>query len=111
MFLQVAYGSIRSIVDSTRYHLRSIAQIALLLDKGPTDETLVELLRQLEVGLPREALGLLDIQIEFQRGEYLELFHVGIKDEDTLRQAPDDVLRKVLSADRIEEVKKALKSA
>jgi replicative superfamily II helicase len=77
---RVSYGDIRRFADATRFHLRAAHQITnvLFLAGGPTEDAIDELLKRLEIGLPREALPLLGLRLPLTRGEYLALFHAGL---------------------------------
>lgn len=74
-FQSMAPGDIRAIADTTRYHLRSAYAIAQLAApaEAPDPEAMERVLRQLETGLPADALGLLDIPFSLGRGELLAL--------------------------------------
>ena len=41
----------------------------IFIDQGPTDEAIDALLKQLEVGIPADSLGLLAIPLQLTRGE------------------------------------------
>jgi replicative superfamily II helicase len=71
----IGYGDVRRFADSTRFHLRPAYQIASLifLDKAPNQEAIDSLLKQLEMGIPAELLGLLDLPMILTRGDYLKL--------------------------------------
>jgi helicase len=49
---------------------------------APNEEAIDMLLKQLELGLPRNAIGLLSITIALSRGEYLALLNAGIESLD-----------------------------
>jgi helicase len=101
-FYAVEYGNIRSIADATRFHLRAANQIAtvILIDKGP-DETQVEsLLKQLEVGIPRDGLELLAIPGQLTRGEYMALYNAGIKTGDEFWLLPQNRVSELLGETR-----------
>ena len=106
---KVGYGDIRHFVDATRYHLRTAAPIALLilLEKCPSGATIEALLNQLEHGIPEDALGLLEIPIDFERGEYLALCAQGFKSAATFWSAPRESLGRVLSVKRCAEIERA----
>lgn len=50
----------------------------LLIDGGPDPSEVDQLLLQLETGLPKEALNLVNGPVPLLRGEYLSLFNKGI---------------------------------
>jgi len=78
---RVSYGDIRRIADATRFHLRSAQQIiaVLVTDDSSVLTAIDETLKCLEVGIPRECLGLLDLPITLNRGQYLALYAAGAK--------------------------------
>jgi hypothetical protein len=63
---------------------------------GPTEESIDRLLRQLEIGLPVQGLGLIDIPADLTRGDYLILLGAGIQTVDQLWQHPDKQLVQIL---------------
>jgi replicative superfamily II helicase len=88
------YGDIRSIADTTRFHLRSARQIiALLLTSTPAFEQEIDhLLLQLEAGLPADTLDLLMLPITLHRGDYLALRSAGVKTREQLWQRTSEQL-------------------
>ncbi|HXS54010.1 MAG TPA: DEAD/DEAH box helicase [Usitatibacter sp.] len=89
---RVTYGDIRRIADATRFHLRSAQQVIAVL---VTDD--VEILRSidatlesLEVGLPRESLGLLDMRASLNRGQYLALHQAGVRSKEATYELPKE---------------------
>ncbi len=94
----VGAGDVRRFADNTRFHLRSAHQIATILfvDHGPTEESVEELLRQLEAGIPAEALGLLDLPVLLERGEYLALFQVGARMPSDVWSLPNDEIVRII---------------
>lgn len=76
----VGFGDIRSIADTTRFHLRSAFKILNLYKPAncPEPDSMENFLKQLEVGIPEQALDLLNLPVQLERGEYLELISKGI---------------------------------
>lgn len=72
----IGHGDRRKFADVTRFHLRSAHQIAALLfiDGGPSEESMDALCKQLEVGIPADALELLSLPLPLARGEYWALY-------------------------------------
>lgn len=101
-FNSVGYGDVRSCADATRFHLRAAHQIAtvMFIDKGPSDEAVETLIKQLEVGIPADALGLLSLPLTLTRGEYLALHRAGVRDPEDLRARPEAFLGELLGQDR-----------
>jgi len=98
----LARGDIQGIADTTRFHLRSAYKIVSMLrpETSPEPERMDELLARLEVGLPGEALSLLECPIVFSRGEYLALAGEGIQTLEALKGAATEQLRQALAPDR-----------
>jgi replicative superfamily II helicase len=102
LFSRVGYGDIRSIADTTRFHLRSARQIVALLLAGTPDlEAQIDrVLRQLEVGIPADSIDLLDLPLTFDRADYLALRHAGIRTRAELWAAPSDAVRTAVGNDK-----------
>lgn len=100
VFAAVNYGDIRSIADTTRFHLRSARQIvSLLLVSAPAfEEEIDSLLLQLEAGIPADTLDLLSLPIPLPRGDYLALRAAGIKTRLELWQTPRERLQDLLGS-------------
>jgi replicative superfamily II helicase len=103
---QITHGDVRRFADTTRYHLRSAFQIASItfMGEGPGEEEIEALLRQLEVGIPAEALGLLALPIPLGRGEYLVLYNAGSKTPDDVFAARPEVVTELLGPARARQV-------
>jgi replicative superfamily II helicase len=106
-YYAVGYGHIRNIVDTTRFHLRAAHQIAsvLFIDHGPDEASIETLLKQLEEGLPSEALALLEIPITLTRGEYLILLKAGIS-TNGLWKLSFEKIAEILGQDRALQLEK-----
>jgi len=105
---RIQHGDIRRFADVTRFHLRSAHQIAsvLYVGQGPSEESIETLLRQLEVGIPVEVLGLLNIPLSLARGEYLALHDSGIRTEEALWALSKDEIKEILGESRTEQLEK-----
>jgi helicase len=68
----------------------------LFVSGGPTAGTIDCLLRQLEIGMPAQALGLVDISVDLTRGDYLALLGAGIHNPDQVWQRSDEQLSELL---------------
>jgi helicase len=93
-FGRIEYGDIRRFADLTRFHLQSASNIlaVLLLDKNPQAELEI-LLKQLEIGLPPNAIDLLRIPVPLTRGEYLSLATIGIRNpEEAWAVSPESLI-------------------
>jgi hypothetical protein len=104
----VGYGDVKGCADTTRFHLRAAHQIAtvLLVDKGPNDESVEVLLKQLEVGIPADAVELLSLPFTLTRGEYLALYHAGIRKPQDLWERPEAALTELVGPDRATQLEK-----
>ena len=106
----IEYGHVQSIASITRFHLRAASQIAsvIFIDKAPADSAIETLLKQLEVGLPEDALGLLDIPAVLTRGQYLALYGAGVKAVDQLWRLPSEEIDSLVgkqSASQLEKMR------
>jgi replicative superfamily II helicase len=108
-FNAVEYGHVRSVADTTRFHLRAAHQIAsvIFVGQAPDDSELETLLKQLEVGLPADALELLEIPVPLTRGEYLALYNAGIKSISELWPLPTERVTELLGKQRAGQIEKA----
>lgn len=79
-------GDIQGFADTTRYHLRSAADILLAIrpSSGLDPAHLEEVFLQLEMGLPADTLPLLNLPVRLGRGELLALRQVGIRSAEVL---------------------------
>lgn len=100
----VAYGDIRKCADTTRFHLRSVYQIANVMNIQISEDSMEKLLRQLEIGIPEDSLELLSIPITLERGEYLALRKAGINTVEQLKQLSFDRVSEVLGEIRSREL-------
>ena len=105
-FNAVGYGHVRGIADATRFHLRAAHQIAaVIFIESTADENAIETyLKQLEEGLPEDALGLLEIGGNLGRGEYLALYRAGLKTADEVWASPSEKIAELLGAERTAEI-------
>ena len=62
------------------------------------------ILKQLEVGIPENALTMLEIPISLERGEYLALHSNGAKDMDSFWRLSEDELTKLLPKNKVESL-------
>lgn len=108
-FNAVEYGHVRSLADTTRFHLRAAHQIAsvIFIGEAPSDSELETLLKQLEVGLPADALDLLEVPVPMTRGEYLALYNAGVKSASDLWALPTERVADLLGKQRAMQVEKA----
>ncbi|MCX6754896.1 MAG: caspase family protein [Candidatus Nomurabacteria bacterium] len=96
----IAYGNIRTFADFTRFQLRSVHKIATIIFPGEMleDKIFEDLLKSLETGIPSECFGLLNINIEMSREEYLALVKAGIKTKEQLLITPKDKIKEILES-------------
>ncbi|MDQ3668406.1 MAG: caspase family protein [Acidobacteriota bacterium] len=109
----VGYGHVRSCADATRFHLRAASQIAtvMFIDQGPTEESIETLLKQLEVGIPADALDLIYIPVPLTRGDYLALYQMGVRKLGDLWSHSNDSITEILGKDRATQLEKWRPSA
>jgi len=89
----VGRGDIISLADLTRYYLRSAHEISIHVLENPINENDVEIiLRRLELGLPQDLMGLVELPFTLERGEYLALFENGIITKEQLLETSFDIL-------------------
>jgi helicase len=105
-FFKIGHGEVRNFADTTRYHLRSAFQIVtlLLLSNGPIEDSVDALLKRLEVGIPEEFLGLLNLPVTLNRGQYLALGGAGVKSVADLWALPTQTLQALLGTSRAAEL-------
>jgi replicative superfamily II helicase len=98
---RIEYGDIRRFADTTRFHLQSAANIlaVLLLGKNPQVE-IGTVLKQLEIGIPANAIELLRLPLTLNRGEYLGLVANGIANLPQLSVASKESLERILGKAR-----------
>lgn len=105
-FSAVNYGDIRSIVDSTRYHLRSVNQIVSLLIPDPLKfgEEMEDFINQLEAGVPQAALSLLNIS-GLRRGDILAIHIAGFNSPEALTEKSPEELEQILGHEIVNRLK------
>jgi replicative superfamily II helicase len=103
----VGAGDIRGYADRTRFYLRSAFQIASLLSVTSDGAGVDTLLKQLETGLPEDALGLLDLPVRLGRGEYLALYTMGYTTPEQVQSLPREELLKYVNQSQAEYIQRA----
>jgi replicative superfamily II helicase len=105
---RIGHGDVRRFADTTRFHLRAAHQIltVLFVGTGPDTTAVEALLKRLEVGIPQEALGLIELPTPLSRGEYLALFRQGISAAGGVWAILKGQLKDILSGSRIEELER-----
>jgi hypothetical protein len=103
---RIGHGDVRKFADNTRFHLRSAHQITMVMfmGKGPDEAVIEVLLKQLEVGIPAEALGLLDLPTPLARGEYLALYQQGITRPEAVWALSPEMVAELLGPSRAEHI-------
>lgn len=98
----IGHGDVRKFADATRFHLRSAHQIAsfIFIEGGLTEESIDVLLRQLEIGIPADALALVALPLPLARGEYLALYRRGIKTKEEFWTLSRDTVKEILGQSR-----------
>jgi ATP-dependent DNA helicase len=105
---RIGHGDVRKFADTTRFHLRSAHQIAsiMLVGQGPNEEAIESMLRQLEVGIPADALDLLSLPLPLSRGEYLALNSINVKTAAALWSLSKDQIEQILGSSRTAQLEK-----
>lgn len=105
---RIGHGDVRKFADTTRFHLRSAHQIAsiMLVGQGPDEEAIESMLRQLEVGIPSDALDLLSLSVPLTRGEYLALNSANVKTVESLWALSKDQIEQLLGPVRTVQLEK-----
>ena len=104
---RIELGDIQRFSDSTRFILRSASEIVLLIFPDPVlAKGLDEMLTQLEVGIPIEMIGFLDINLPLTRGQYIGLYGANIRSVQALWDTAPETLRKVLPVAMIQKLEK-----
>lgn len=90
----VGPGDITGFANRTRLYLRAAHGVAdiLLFGEGPDEETIDALVQRLEVGLPEDALGLMDLPVDLTRGECLSLYNAGHSTIEAVTALPAEEL-------------------
>jgi len=107
-FCRLTYGHLINIANMTRFHLKSASEIAslILLGNQSIGDEIDRLLIRLEIGLPEELLGLLELPIKLDRGHYLALFNVGIRNKEQFWKASPDTLELIIGKRLIGQLNK-----
>lgn len=104
----VNHGDIRRCVDASRFHLRSVHQIVMVMNKPISSEAIERLLNQLEFGIPEDTLELLSLPIDFNRGECLALRNMNIKKPLELNNMSFDLMQGIFGEKKAKLLKKTL---
>jgi replicative superfamily II helicase len=107
----IGYGDIRGFADLTRFQLRSAYKLVTILFPESTvnEEHLELLLKQLELGIPSDCVGLTEIPIQLSREEYLALHVNGIHSPEQLLSTDMKKLTELLEANTINRLPDFLK--
>ncbi|WP_225763761.1 DEAD/DEAH box helicase [Stenotrophomonas sp. Marseille-Q4652] len=96
----IGYGSLMTIAEATRFHLRSAHQIisTLVPDRPEFLMALDDLLTRLEFGLPKDLLELTQVRPRLSRGQCLALARAGATTAAALAALDADTLRACVGA-------------
>jgi helicase len=103
----IGAGDVRGFADRTRLYLRAAYEIATILLVQMSDDLAQDvdiLLKQLETGLPKAALGLLSLPIRLNRGDYLTLLSAGYTSADDVLASSKEKLLQYLSLEQVERL-------
>lgn len=105
-FQSVGAGDIRSIVESTRYHLRSCFEIINTAKPqiAPSPDDMETFMKQLELGIPLNGIELIELNLELTRGEYLGLIHSNILLFRDFTNSNKNQIINILGKDKTEKV-------
>ncbi len=108
----IGAGNIRGFSDVTRLYLRAANEIAgiVLLGKGPDAIEVDDLLKRLELGIPYEALPLVELPVPLLRGEYLRLNHAGYVDPEVVLGLREVEIAQYLTPINIRLLKESIKN-
>jgi replicative superfamily II helicase len=103
---RIGFGDVRRFADATRFHLRSAHQIVgiMFIGRGPDEESIEQILRQLETGIPADSLALLTLPVDMARGEYLALRNAGVRSPADLWKLDNDAMTRILGKKRAKEI-------
>lgn len=95
---RIGHGDVRKFADNARSILRSAFDIVTLIrvERSVDEERLADLLKQLEVGLPQECLGLLRLPIQLARGEHLAFLRAHVTTPEALWQMSSEELERIV---------------
>lgn len=105
--VSMAYGDQLRIATNTRLYLRSLLGMTMTLRPAVlfADDEVNSLMRRLEVGLPNDALPLLEIT-GLNRGEYMTLYSRGIRSENAFWALEEHAMADLLGGQRAIAVQK-----
>jgi replicative superfamily II helicase len=97
-FFRVTSGTVRTFAETTRFHLRSAADIAKVVFDSPdfSEADVQLLLHRLELGVAAPMLELAELARSLTREEVLRLSNVGFQSREALANAADEVLKGIL---------------
>lgn len=106
----IRYGNIIGIANVTRFHLRSAVEIlnVLIMKHSIDEKRFDDLLLQLEEGLPRDCLTLLESPIRLTRGEMLKLRQNGVKSKSEFHKLSKEELEMLLEDGRTADLDKLM---
>lgn len=104
----VGPSDVTGYANRTRLYLRAAHGVAdvLLLGEGPDEEAINALMQRLEVGLPEDTLGLVDLPVGLTRGEYLALHNAGYSTTEAVLALPAEELRRYVGQQRVERLRR-----
>ncbi|HEY4241976.1 MAG TPA: DEAD/DEAH box helicase [Kofleriaceae bacterium] len=101
----IDYGDIVGFANTTRFHLRAAADIAELRLVTPVPE-IEAVLRALEVGVPAAIHDLLELRVEWARGELLALQAAGVATREALWGLPEAGLASLVGPARFAQLQR-----
>ena len=106
VYNSVGAGDIRTIAESTRYHLRSCFEIINTANPqmAPSPIDMEIFMKQLEVGIPLKGIELVELNLELTRGEYLGLIHSNIFSSKDFTNSNKSQIINILGKERTDEI-------
>ena len=98
-FSPVGHGDIRGFADGSRFLLEAVMRIAsIVLQIGMDGEANITFFKRLELGIPADALPLIELGVALNRGEILRLWHRGIRTRDDVAAVGREELEALMGA-------------
>ena len=103
----IGHGDIRRFADAARFHLRPACQIVnvMYIENGISEDAIDAMLRQLEVGIPANALGLTALPVELSRGEYMALYRRSVTSPEQFWGMEEAIMVETLGRDQAKRLR------
>ena len=103
----IGHGDVHRFADATRFHLRPACQIVnvMYVENGISEDAVDVMLRQLEVGVPADIVGLTRLPVPLSRGEYMALHRRGVTTPEQFWALEQSVMVEVLGHDQAKQLR------